>query len=303
MSRYRSQGIIVALLLGTLALILYGSLYPFELLPRVHTLTLRETLLEMSWSRSGRGDRIANILLYVPLGFCLFLLLHARIRRRSAVLWSTACGLILSYAIELTQVFIVDRVSSYWDVVFNVIGSFVGAAGGIAWYELTARLNSQTGARSRSRKSAMLVVLLWLMWRLWPFIPHFSLGKLKAAFQPLADPNFSGVATLHYLIWWALLAHIVFSQVSGQRAIEALLALIAIVLAASLGITAQGFVPSELLALVLLVPILLVLNRLTPAPRHLLLTAGFVGLLLYESFAPFQLSSTASHFELWPFKS
>src|SRR5689334_16167617 len=60
----RSQGIIVLLLLGTLTLIAYGSLYPFELLPRVHTLTLGETLLEVSWARSSRGDRIANILLY-----------------------------------------------------------------------------------------------------------------------------------------------------------------------------------------------------------------------------------------------
>jgi len=153
------------------------------------------------------------------------------------------------------------------DVVFNGIGSVVGAAAGIAWDELSVKLSGASGNRGRSDRGGVFVVLLWLLWRLWPFIPQFSIGMLKAAFQPLTDPFFSVAATLHYLVWWTLLAHIVFTLIGGQRGIEAMLALIAIVLAGCLFITHHGFVPSELLALVLLLPALLVLNRLAPAPR------------------------------------
>jgi len=303
MSRHRSQGIIGALLFGTLALIAYGSLYPFDLRPGAESIGFWQALGHLTWARAGRGDRIANLLLYVPLGFCLFRWLESRIRRRAAVLLAVTFGVTLSYCIEVTQVFIALRVASYWDVVFNGIGSVVGAAAGIAWDELSVKLSGASGNRGRSDRGGVFVVLLWLLWRLWPFIPQFSIGMLKAAFQPLTDPFFSVAATLHYLVWWTLLAHIVFTLIGGQRGIEAMLALIAIVLAGCLFITHHGFVPSELLALVLLLPALLVLNRLAPAPRHGLMLAAFVALLFYDSFFPFQTQEAAGHFDLWPFRS
>jgi len=301
MPRHPSQGIVGALLFGTLALIAYGSLYPFDIRPGAEFLGLWEALGHVTWARAGRGDRIANLLLYVPLGFCLFRWLESRVKRRVAALIAVVFGIALSYCIEVTQVFIALRVASYWDVVFNGIGSIVGAIAGLAWYELSARLNNAAGSRVRSDRSAVFVVVLWLTWRLWPFIPQISIGRLKASFQPLADPFFALTVTLHYLVWWTLLAQMVFVLVGGQRGIEALLALIAIVLVGCLFVANHGFVPSELLALVLLLPTLLVFNRLTLLPRRWLLLTAFIGIFLYDSLMPLQVSATSGHFDLWPF--
>src|SRR5215831_11745965 len=200
MPRPRSQRTIFALLLGTLALIGYGSLYPFDLKPSAHSISVWQALGDLTWARSGRGDRVANVLLYIPLGFCLFLWVNARTSRWVATVFAILFGTVFSYGIEVTQVFIAQRVSSYWDVVFNCIGSVIGAAAGIAWYELSGRLRA--AQNSSTDRGAIVLVLLWLIWRLWPFIPQFSIGRLKGAFQPLADPYFPASSIAHYLIWW-----------------------------------------------------------------------------------------------------
>jgi hypothetical protein len=41
-------------------------------------------LQQLSWMRAGRGDRISNVPLYLPLGFCLFLWLEARWHRATS---------------------------------------------------------------------------------------------------------------------------------------------------------------------------------------------------------------------------
>ncbi len=301
LSRPRSQGIVVALLLGTVALIVYGSLYPFDLVPHAPAQSLAQAVLELSWARAGRGDRIANVLLYAPLGFCSMLCLYGRLRRGSAVAVTVAGGILLSFSIEVTQVFIEQRVPSWWDVVLNGAGTIVGAIAGITWHELGGRMQVASSNSGRGNRSAAMVLFFWLAWRLAPFVPQFSLGKLKATFSPLADPYFSTSVTLHYWIWWTVMAHVVFSLVSAARATEALLALIAVVLASCLVLSGHVFVPSELLALMLLLPTLYVFDRLTPGPRRLILLGAIVGLFLYDSFAPFRLSQSAQSFDLWPF--
>ena len=73
------------LLLAVIALIVYGSLYPFNFKPDAIDGGCSRRSRQLSWARAGRGDRISNVLLYLPLGFCLFLWLeHAASRRRRA---------------------------------------------------------------------------------------------------------------------------------------------------------------------------------------------------------------------------
>jgi VanZ family protein len=249
----------------------------------------------------GARGSIANILLYAPLGFCLILLLESRTRRVVAVLSTIAIGAFLSLCIEATQVYIVQRVPSWWDVVFNTMGALVGATAGVAWRELAGRMRTAKGGGERLGRGAAVVLLLFLAWRLAPYVPHFSLGRLKAAFAPLADPYFLTAATFHYLMWWTVVAHSVFSLVGPHRSVEALLAFIAAILASRLVISDHVFVPSELLALTLLMPTLFMLDRLTYAPRRWLLLAAFTALFLYESLAPFRMSDSAGSFDLWPF--
>jgi VanZ family protein len=301
MPRTRSQGIVVGLLLGTLTLIVYGSLYPFDLTSASQNLSIGEALAQLSWARAGRGDRVANVLLYVPLGFCLILWLDGRVRRAAGVIATIVIGVALSLSIEVSQVFIDQRVPSWWDVVLNSAGTVIGVIAGVTWHELGGRMRSDRVEGDRRDLTAAVVLFLWLAWRMAPFVLELSLSKLKSTFMPLGDPYFSTTATFHYWIWWTLLAHIIFALTSVQRGTESLLALIAVVLASCLVVTGHVFVPSELLALMLLMPTLLVFDRLTPGPRRFILAAAVIGLLIYDSFVPFQRADTMGRFDLWPF--
>lgn len=77
----RSKTLVPWLLLIVVALIAYGSLYPFNFKPDAFEGSFVEALRELSWARAGRGDRVSNVLLYIPLGFCLFLWFETGQRR------------------------------------------------------------------------------------------------------------------------------------------------------------------------------------------------------------------------------
>ena len=99
-----------------------------------------------------------------------------------------------------------------------------------------------------------MLIGLWLLWRLAPFVPHFDLGKLKSALRPLFDPQIEAGAVLSYLTCWLVVSQAVTALVSRPHTLEALLLLIAGVLAGRLIVANQAFVPAELLALIVLLP-------------------------------------------------
>jgi len=286
------------------ALIAYGSLYPFNLKSGDSELNwlqnFWQALTQLSWARAGHSDRIANVLLYVPLGFCLSLWFDGRMGHRAAVLCATLCGAALSWAIEVAQVYISLRVPSLWDVTLNTSGAFGGAIGGVAWRALSARLPHSDYGTNRRDKAAFVVLVLWFASRWTPFIPHFNLAKFKAALQPLVDPQILFLGTLLYLVWWMVIAQTIFALTSAQRGVEMLLAVIAAVLVGRLFIADLSFVPSEMIALILLLPALVLIHRLWAPSRRVLLLMAFTAVFVYERLTPFATGS-AGHFDLWPF--
>ena len=288
-----------------IALVAYGSLYPFNLKSSDSDISwwqsLWQAFTQLSWARAGRGDHIANVLLYVPLGFCLSLWFDGRLRHRAAVIVATLCGAVLSLSIEVAQVFISSRVPSFWDVTLNTGGALCGAIGGVAWFILSARLPSTVADDNRGDRGALIVLLLWCAWRWAPFVPNFSLSKLKGALQPLLDPQVTFVATTYYLVWWMVVAQTIFALNSAQRGVEMLLAIIAAVLVGRLFIADLSFVPSELVALMLLLPTLVLIHRLWAQSRRLLLLMAFASVFVIGRLAPFTWPSSTSHFDLWPF--
>jgi VanZ family protein len=299
----RSQSLVPWLLLAVVALIAYGSLYPFNFKRDAIEGGVLEALQQLAWVRAGRGDRVSNVLLYIPLGFCLFLWFDSGKRRWLTALVVTALGACLSLAIEVAQVFISPRVPSLTDLTLNTAGTMAGAAAGFVWRMLSRLIPMHTVGGNRSDRVGVMVILLWLGWRFAPFIPTLDLGKLKMALRPLFDPTIDVTATLGYLACWLVVAQALFVLVSRQGGIEALLVLIAGVLVGRLLLADQVFVPSELLALLLLLPALVVINRLSPGPRRLLLLAGLAAVFIFERLAPFSFAATPGQFDLWPFLS
>ena len=166
---------------------------------------------------------------------------------------------------------------------------------------LVMHLPSRTEAVFRDPQ-AMLAMGLWFLWRLAPFIPELDLAKLKASLRPLFSQHFHALMVCTYLICWLAVNQLIAALVSRARRLEALLATIAIVLVSRLLLARATFVPDELLALLLLLPMVLLTHRLTPQPRRAILTAGLFALLMVDSFAPFDFAPVPQSFDWWPFK-
>jgi len=215
---------------------------------------------------------------------------------------ATVLGTLLSLSIEIAQVYISARVPSLTDVTLNAFGTLLGVTAGLAWGGLT-RLMHLPGRAERPLRDpgAVLLLGLWLAWRFAPFVPQFDLVKLKAALQPLFSPQFDPVIVFSFLTFWLVVNQAVAAVVSRPRRLEALLLVIAMVLVGRLLVANQTFLPGELLALLLLLPMLLVMHRLRPRPRRAVLVFAVIVVLLIDGLAPFDFTPPMGRFDLWPF--
>jgi glycopeptide antibiotics resistance protein len=80
------------------------------------------------FSPLNRRDALANLLLYLPVGFFAVSLWRSKSR---PVVWATGFALSVSLTIEFAQwVLPIDRASTTHDVLFNTAGGFIGAVAG-----------------------------------------------------------------------------------------------------------------------------------------------------------------------------
>jgi VanZ family protein len=122
--------------LAVAAFIVYGSLVPFDF--RTPALTAGgwvEQVRLTRWARVGRLDVLVNIAISLPLGFFLMGGLASQ-RRRSlaglgvAVLVVGCVSALLGTSVELLQLFLPTRQSSWNDVLAQGIG---GGGGALGW--------------------------------------------------------------------------------------------------------------------------------------------------------------------------
>jgi VanZ family protein len=281
-----------------IALIAYGSLYPFRFEPEAVRGGLLQAVRELTWVRAGRADRVSNVLLYLPLGFCAALWLQARLGflRTSAI--ALAVGFGVSFSIEIAQAYLSPRVPSLNDLVLNVLGTGLGVLAGTGWSMMSGLLPVPSRSEPPRRDPiAVLVVVLWLCWRLAPFTPRLDLGQLKSALQPLFDPQLHLSGVLGYLCFWLVVSQALFSVVRRQLHVEALLILIAVVLTGRLLVGHQGFIPSELAALLFVLPGVIVLDRLRAGPTQVVLALALTLIFVTERLYPFNFVADAHAFD------
>ena len=271
------------LLAVAVLLILYVSLYPFRFLADGPSMLAALDLL--TWARASRGDMLNNVLLYAPLGFCIALIVEPRLKRVAALLAAVIGAAALSLSMELLQASIEPRVPSLTDLTLNCVGALAGALGGSTWHAFGARLAPQDAPVNRARTVAALIVVLWLVMRLWPLLPDASLGQLKRAVRPLFTPNLRFAETAAYLIGWLIVAEAVFHLVRRQRAVDVLLVIIAVVLVGRTFVGGSVLSVDLIVALVLLLPSLVLINRLGERPRAALLAAALVAWLAWPAAA------------------
>ncbi|HEX2585176.1 MAG TPA: VanZ family protein, partial [Steroidobacteraceae bacterium] len=105
-----------------IAMIIFGSLYPFNFNNRdVDVVT---AFHQLSWVRANRADQLRNVLMYMPLGFALLLWLKRSLGTAWSLVLTCLAGALLSLTIEVTQVYF-SRVPSYMDVMWNTTGTLL----------------------------------------------------------------------------------------------------------------------------------------------------------------------------------
>lgn len=126
------------LLLLWAAFIVYGTTLPFDVRPTWEA--LREGWSGVSWlpwrradgSFPSRPDMVANVLLFLPLGFLWVLYRRPRGGWARLALLGGLLGLALSSTVEALQLVLPGRVSSTTDLVTNSCGAAAGAV--LGWH-------------------------------------------------------------------------------------------------------------------------------------------------------------------------
>jgi len=254
------------------ALILYVSLYPFRF--SADGPSVIEVLRELSWARASRGDMLNNVLLYVPLGFCIALTVEPRFGRLAGIVAGLVGGALLSMTMEIMQGSIATRVPSLTDLSLNAAGALAGAIAGSAWHALGARMTPQANPAGRSGAIALVVLVLWLIARLWPFVPDASLRQLKRAVRPLFTPEIGWPDLAAFFVGWLVVAQAVFHLARRQRSVDGFLIVIAAVLVGRTFTAGNTLEFAELAAIALLLPVLVLLSRVEDRGRSALLAAA-----------------------------
>lgn len=80
------------------------------------------------FSPLNRRDALANLVLYLPVGFLAVFRWRSKSR---PIVWATGFAFSVSLAVELAQwVLPIDRAGTTHDVLFNTAGGFIGAVAG-----------------------------------------------------------------------------------------------------------------------------------------------------------------------------
>jgi VanZ family protein len=196
---------------GIVAVIVHGSLYPYAFRIPPHSVGAIATLMD-SWSTppTSFGDFVANVLLYVPLGFFGVLALDSP-RRLEAV---TLFGLLLCTAIELAQFYDVGRVTNMSDVYLNTSGTCLC---GIAGTLFGAQSRRVLPGALRSHPVACLLLVALLGYRLFPFVPVIDMHKYWHALKPiLSHPSIAPLPVFHYFVLWFTVCYLV-TSIAGRR--------------------------------------------------------------------------------------
>ena len=170
-----------------LLLVAYGSLVPFDY-RAVPISEIWSRFLDMPYLRLGvasRADWVANILLYVPMGFLSVAWLGETARSTKGKVLCVLVGFLgcsfVAATIEFLQIFVSPRTVSLNDIIAENLGAIVGIA---LWYTIGGRLTRlwkamSAGGREAIDAALVLYVLLYLTLSLFPFDFLVSLSELS----------------------------------------------------------------------------------------------------------------------------
>ncbi len=276
--------------------IVYGSLYPFRFQALPEGMALQALVLgALSAGPGGRGEVLANLLLYVPLGFALSIALA---RREGVVVAVPAAALaccLLSASIETAQAYTPGRTPSLLDLALNASGGTVGAfAAAVA-----GRRTGRWRVPLLRDGGAALLLGAWLAYRLYPYVPAMERGEWIASLRPLLPPwSVDPVRVLRLAGAWLVACRLLSAAVAWGGRLAAAAMMLAVV-AASVPLIDRVLTPEDVLAVGLALLAWLVLAGRGWADMVLL--AVLAGVVLAEGLAPYRFMEQGRAFSWVPF--
>jgi VanZ family protein len=167
-------------LLLIVAIVAYGSLYPFDFEFTSAAGNPVRILLHGwpgEWNRYMLRDVTLNIFIYMPLGLVAVLAFRRRRSRAFAAMAAIAFGFLLSLSMELLQVYVPGRDSSLLDVLTNTLGAAAGACIAIYFEGGIRRLMERRAGQFRA--AATLLLLIWAVSELYPLFPQIGRSHIR----------------------------------------------------------------------------------------------------------------------------
>lgn len=285
----------------TVALIIYGSLYPFEFRIPVRGQGALNALLH-SWATApGRGDFVANVLLYSPLGWFGTLSLSQR-RGLGFRLWVVViAGTALSVSMELTQYFDSDRVTSAADVYANSLGAIVGSVSAIC---LSGRWRIPLIAEILAKPVPVALIAAWGGYRLYPYVPTIDLHKYWNALKPvILYPVLSLDDLCRHTAMWLTIFGLAAALVRRRRTVFIAPLFCGCILSARIVIVGTVLSVAEIAGAFIAVCVWPILLALSVRRRCAVLFVLLGSIVIFERLQPFRFQSGARDFGWVPFSS
>ncbi len=155
----------IVIALATCLLVLVMTLYPFTFaLPGQHSVTtIYAGAQHGSSADASIKDVVRNVLLFVPFGMASALLLRKRQWRfRRVMVFALIAGVSLSAMVELLQLLLPQRESSWSDVLTNGIGALVGIGVYYRWGHAAVLRWEARFRRAYASRRLLIVAALYL---------------------------------------------------------------------------------------------------------------------------------------------
>lgn len=287
------------ILLLITALIIYGSLYPWQF----HAALLPASplwILLHSWpahfDRFLFKDIPVNIAMYVPFGTAAYL----AFRRFPAWLRYTLpvlCAVALSGSLEMIQIYDAQRVCSLLDFTTNVLGCALGVAAGAA----IERAGLALPALAEDGSAGLYLLLCWLAARTFPFMPDLSRTHLAVKWAAFRAASFAPLEAASWMVEWCVAWRLLRFAVGRERA-RTLGPWLLLIVPARFFIAGLQPVWPEAVAGVC--AWLLWIGWLSRRRRvDLMLAAALVIMITLRALAPFDFTTRAQAFSWVPFRA
>jgi VanZ family protein len=182
-----------------LALIVYGSLYPFrfEGAAGEPAAELLQSLQRGMYLR----DALVNVAFYLPVGACGYLTMRKWRGRFVSFTFAVAAGVLLSLGIEVVQsAYLPTRLASFYDIGTNSLGSFLGAA--------IAAIYSRVQRKLDDDPAALALLVAWLAYLWFPLLAFIVPLRL-------ADIEWTMIGLVSTAAAWYVIGHAI--EAAGFR--------------------------------------------------------------------------------------